>query len=109
MPADRPGPPDPLPRLADVLGRASSGDRPTPLELAELLWLAGHIEPADRDAPDPSNRPHPPVPADPPEKDDGTSPRRRRARSPPRRAAPRPSAARCPPPRSRPAARRRPR
>ncbi|GGZ41297.1 MULTISPECIES: SAV_2336 N-terminal domain-related protein [Streptomyces rochei group] len=66
MPADRPGPPDPLPRLADVLGRASSGDRPTPLELAELLWLAGHMEPTDRDAPDPSDRPHPPVPADPP-------------------------------------------
>ncbi|MFD5297239.1 SAV_2336 N-terminal domain-related protein [Streptomyces mutabilis] len=54
MPADRPGPPDPLPRLADILGRASSGDRPTPLELAELLWLAGHMEPAERNPSGPS-------------------------------------------------------
>ncbi|WP_063835775.1 SAV_2336 N-terminal domain-related protein [Streptomyces mutabilis] len=62
MPADRPGPPDPLPRLADILGRASSGARPTPLELAELLWLAGHMEPADQDSPGPSEEPHPPAP-----------------------------------------------
>lgn len=56
MPADRPGPPDPLPHLADILGRASSGARPTPLELAELLWLAGQMTPApgppDGPAPD---------------------------------------------------------
>ncbi|WP_282083128.1 SAV_2336 N-terminal domain-related protein [Streptomyces tendae] len=54
MPTDRPGPPDPppLPRLADILGRAAgTGARPTPLELAELLWLAGQMEPA-ADPPD---------------------------------------------------------
>ncbi|MFC7807424.1 SAV_2336 N-terminal domain-related protein [Streptomyces olivaceus] len=55
MPADRPGPPDPLPHLADILGRASSGARPTPLELAELLWLAGQMTPA----PDPPDGPAP--------------------------------------------------
>ncbi|CAL9581353.1 hypothetical protein SUDANB105_05034 [Streptomyces sp. enrichment culture] len=37
---------DPLTRLADALAGASpSGTRPTPRELAELLWLAGHMEP----------------------------------------------------------------
>ncbi|MES4887638.1 SAV_2336 N-terminal domain-related protein [Streptomyces sp. NPDC096012] len=47
------GSPDPVGRLADVLTRASQGvqgsqgARPTPLELAELLWLAGHMIPAD--------------------------------------------------------------
>ncbi|MFJ4332624.1 SAV_2336 N-terminal domain-related protein [Streptomyces sp. NPDC088935] len=67
MPTDRPGAPDPppLPRLADVLGRAAgTGARPTPLELAELLWLAGHMEPA---APDPADAPASGTrPADPP-------------------------------------------
>ncbi|MGW0187740.1 SAV_2336 N-terminal domain-related protein [Streptomyces sp. NPDC003362] len=37
---------DPLTRLSDALAGASpSGTRPTPRELAELLWLAGHMEP----------------------------------------------------------------
>ncbi|MZG15760.1 hypothetical protein GTY44_20100, partial [Streptomyces sp. SID5914] len=56
MPTDRPGAPDPppLPRLADLLGRAAgTGARPTPLELAELLWLAGQMEPTA----DPSDGP----------------------------------------------------
>ncbi|WP_191971405.1 SAV_2336 N-terminal domain-related protein [Streptomyces luteolifulvus] len=44
MPSDRSGPPEPLARLADVLAEAASGVRPTPLELAELLWLARHME-----------------------------------------------------------------
>ncbi|WP_217145323.1 SAV_2336 N-terminal domain-related protein [Streptomyces sp. AC627_RSS907] len=52
MPSDRPGPPAPLPRLADILARAASDARPTPLELAELLWLAGRMEPdGDTEAP----------------------------------------------------------
>ncbi|MFC9059203.1 hypothetical protein ACFTXB_14260 [Streptomyces sp. NPDC057074] len=78
MPADRPGSPEPLPRLADLLGRVSSGVRPTPLELAELLWLAGHMEPApvepapsgpkDDGATGPAaGDPPPPVPAPRPE------------------------------------------
>ncbi|MGW3863466.1 SAV_2336 N-terminal domain-related protein [Streptomyces sp. NPDC005047] len=78
MPADRPGSPEPLPRLADLLGRVSSGVRPTPLELAELLWLAGHMEPGPVE-PGPSGPkddgatgpaagdPAPPVPAPRPE------------------------------------------
>ncbi|MFC8866277.1 SAV_2336 N-terminal domain-related protein [Streptomyces sp. NPDC057148] len=66
MPADRPGPPDPLPRLADLLGRASSGPRPTPLELAELLWLAGHMENPEKDPPGPSAGTEPAAPKPPP-------------------------------------------
>ncbi|WP_198601932.1 hypothetical protein, partial [Streptomyces sp. MH60] len=61
MPTDRPGAPDPepLPRLADILGRAAAtGARPTPLELAELLWLAGRMEPP---APDPADPPDGPA------------------------------------------------
>ncbi|MFB7651609.1 MULTISPECIES: SAV_2336 N-terminal domain-related protein [unclassified Streptomyces] len=81
MPADRPGSPEPLPRLADLLGRVSSGVRPTPLELAELLWLAGHMDPAtpgptDDGATGPAaGEPAPPVPA----------PRPETVRNPPRR------------------------
>ncbi|WP_432080746.1 SAV_2336 N-terminal domain-related protein [Streptomyces sp. WAC 04229] len=81
MPADRPGAPEPLPRLADLLGRVSSGVRPTPLELAELLWLAGHMDPAppgptDDGATGPAaGEPAPPVPA----------PRPETVRNPPRR------------------------
>ncbi|MBL1080889.1 serine/threonine protein kinase [Streptomyces actinomycinicus] len=44
-PAGRPGGPDPLARLADVLAEAGRGVRPSPLELAELLWLATHMTP----------------------------------------------------------------
>ncbi|MFH9175542.1 SAV_2336 N-terminal domain-related protein [Streptomyces albogriseolus] len=42
MPSERRRPP--LVRLADVLAEASGGVRPTALELAELLWLARHME-----------------------------------------------------------------
>ncbi|WP_328503288.1 SAV_2336 family protein [Streptomyces sp. NBC_00457] len=45
MPSERPGPRTPLLRLADMLAEASGGPHPTPLELAELLWLARHMEP----------------------------------------------------------------
>ncbi|MGW8060712.1 SAV_2336 N-terminal domain-related protein [Streptomyces ziwulingensis] len=65
MPADRPGSPDPVPRLADLLGRAAPGGRPTPLELAELLWLAGQMEPAGERAPGPEDEAGPPGPAPP--------------------------------------------
>lgn len=56
MPSD-PAARAPLARLADVLAEAGDGVRPTPLELAELLWLARQMEPAagadPRPAPDP--------------------------------------------------------
>lgn len=72
MPTDRPGTPDPppLPLLADLLGRAATGARPTPLELAELLWLAGHMEPPEQDPPDgPASGTRP---AEPPPAPEGT-------------------------------------
>ncbi|MEU9477805.1 SAV_2336 N-terminal domain-related protein [Streptomyces sp. NPDC048191] len=48
MPSDHPGtPPAPYARLAEVLARTTDGTRPTPLELAELLWLAGQLGPPD--------------------------------------------------------------
>ncbi|GHH17922.1 SAV_2336 N-terminal domain-related protein [Streptomyces rubradiris] len=37
------GSPDPVVRLAEVLAQVSHGVRPTPLELAEVLWLARHM------------------------------------------------------------------
>ncbi|MFI9805558.1 SAV_2336 N-terminal domain-related protein [Streptomyces sp. NPDC052301] len=49
MSSDRPGSTDPLVRLADVLAQAADGVRPTPLELAELLWLARHVAPGATD------------------------------------------------------------
>ncbi|QJS12136.1 serine/threonine protein kinase [Streptomyces argyrophyllae] len=50
--AERPGSADPFVRLADILAEASHGVRPTPRELAELLWLARHMTPgAGDDAP----------------------------------------------------------
>ncbi|MFE5213229.1 MULTISPECIES: SAV_2336 N-terminal domain-related protein [unclassified Streptomyces] len=49
MSSDPAASPDPLARLADVLAEASGGARPTPLELAELLWLAGRMRPGGRD------------------------------------------------------------
>ncbi|MEU6669560.1 SAV_2336 N-terminal domain-related protein [Streptomyces sp. NPDC046727] len=52
-PAGRPGSPDPLARLADVLAGAAHGTRPTALELAELLWLARHMG-SDADGREPS-------------------------------------------------------
>ncbi|MFI1362032.1 SAV_2336 N-terminal domain-related protein [Streptomyces griseochromogenes] len=47
MLSDRPAAAAPLARLADVLAKATGGVRPTPLELAELLWLARQMEPAE--------------------------------------------------------------
>ncbi|QTD98362.1 SAV_2336 N-terminal domain-related protein [Streptomyces cyanogenus] len=44
-PAAPSGAPDPLVRLADVLAEAAHGVRPTPRELAEVLWLARHMGP----------------------------------------------------------------
>ncbi|MFC8423178.1 SAV_2336 N-terminal domain-related protein [Streptomyces sp. NPDC057236] len=63
MPSD-PGPgaadaPDPLVRLAGVLTEASGGVRPTPLELAELLWLAGTMDTGTSGAPPAPPRPEP--------------------------------------------------
>ena len=71
MPSEPSGAPEPLARLAEVLTRAADGTRPTPLELAELLWLAGHMEPAgDPAAPaapePPAPDPQPAETADPP-------------------------------------------
>ncbi|MFC9929562.1 SAV_2336 N-terminal domain-related protein [Streptomyces sp. NPDC127190] len=73
------GPADPLIRLADVLAAASRGVRPTPRELAELLWLARHMSPdpaatpptpptaPERETPAPPHRPPPAdAPAPPP-------------------------------------------
>ncbi|MEV7501578.1 SAV_2336 N-terminal domain-related protein [Streptomyces sp. NPDC093018] len=40
---DSPAAPDSLARLAAVLAEAAQGVPPTPRELAELLWLAGHM------------------------------------------------------------------
>ncbi|MGW7523825.1 SAV_2336 N-terminal domain-related protein [Streptomyces sp. NPDC054783] len=49
MPSDHPAAAAPAryARLADVLAKAAGGARPTPLELAELLWLARQLGPAD--------------------------------------------------------------
>ncbi|MFY4717857.1 SAV_2336 N-terminal domain-related protein [Streptomyces sp. LaBMicrA B280] len=44
MSSDTPDSPDPLARLAAVLAEAAQGAPPTPRELAELLWLAGHMD-----------------------------------------------------------------
>ncbi|WP_181798554.1 hypothetical protein, partial [Streptomyces sp. WELS2] len=45
MSSEPAGSPDPVVRLAEVLARVSHGVRPTPLELAEVLWLARHMRP----------------------------------------------------------------
>ncbi|MFD0393274.1 hypothetical protein ACFQ3Z_15645 [Streptomyces nogalater] len=45
MSSEPAGSPDPVVRLADVLAQVSHGVRPTPLELAEVLWLARHMRP----------------------------------------------------------------
>ncbi|WTO37419.1 SAV_2336 family protein [Streptomyces achromogenes] len=82
MSSEPAGAPDPVVRLAEVLARVSHGVRPTPLELAEVLWLARHMrpetgapeaeghEPAERTAPPPS----PPAPAQPPPAPDPPAP-----------------------------------
>ncbi|MFJ9863778.1 SAV_2336 N-terminal domain-related protein [Streptomyces sp. NPDC101165] len=70
MRSDRPGSPDPLARLADVLAAAADGVRPAPLELAELLWLARQLEPGDEErrtsAPEPAPEPAPDTPREQP-------------------------------------------
>lgn len=49
MHSDAPRQPGPVARLADLLAEAADGSRPTSIELAELLWLAGRM---GGDAPD---------------------------------------------------------
>ncbi|MGB8939984.1 MAG: hypothetical protein WCD21_07060, partial [Streptomyces sp.] len=43
MRADPPPDRGPVARLADLLAQAADGARPTSVELAELLWLAGQM------------------------------------------------------------------
>ncbi|MER6730810.1 SAV_2336 N-terminal domain-related protein [Streptomyces puniciscabiei] len=69
MPSDRHGSPDPLARLADALAGATGGVRPTPLELAELLWLARQMDPVAEAPPEPP--PPPPRPQEPPDRSAG--------------------------------------
>ncbi|MFE7166123.1 SAV_2336 N-terminal domain-related protein [Streptomyces sp. NPDC057616] len=45
-------PGDSLSRLADLLAKAGPGPRPSPRELAELLWLAGQMESPEPAAPE---------------------------------------------------------
>ncbi|MEU1401891.1 SAV_2336 N-terminal domain-related protein [Streptomyces sp. NPDC005728] len=59
------GSPDPLARLAAILAEASGGVRPTPLELAEVLWLARQLEPVDEERRTSSQEPAPSVPPGP--------------------------------------------
>ncbi|MEG3626564.1 SAV_2336 N-terminal domain-related protein [Streptomyces poriticola] len=98
MPSDRPAAPEPLAQLADVLARAGSGRRPSPQELAELLWLARHMAPGaesgrdDAPPPDPTTESPPESAADtstptPPHRPDDRLPRPERpptAPEPPR-------------------------
>ncbi|MFJ5773213.1 SAV_2336 N-terminal domain-related protein [Streptomyces sp. NPDC093094] len=73
-PGDAAGRPEPLARLADVLAEAGSGVRPTPRELAELLWLAARMDDGERAGPQeaaegdvrPPHHPGPPRPTAPP-------------------------------------------
>ncbi|WP_107095220.1 SAV_2336 N-terminal domain-related protein [Streptomyces pactum] len=102
MAADRPGAPDPLPHLADLLGRAAPGVRPTPLELAELLWLAGRMEPAaPADPAGPAAEaapadPAPPAPRAAPERDRQHRQHRQHRPPPPGRPQEPPPAAEAP-------------
>ncbi|MFF7166677.1 SAV_2336 N-terminal domain-related protein [Streptomyces sp. NPDC008086] len=94
MSSERAGRRPPLVRLADVLAEAGGGVRPTPLELAELLWLARHMEPAEptEPAPEPPSedvRPAAPRP-DAPSTTPSHPPGPPRARTPPRTTPPRP-------------------
>ncbi|MFJ8537708.1 SAV_2336 N-terminal domain-related protein [Streptomyces sp. NPDC093591] len=80
MPSESAGRRPPLVRLADVLAEAADGVRPTPLELAELLWLARHMEPtesASEAAAEEARAPDAPAPTPPPPRErapDGTPP-----------------------------------
>ncbi|MFE6757596.1 SAV_2336 N-terminal domain-related protein [Streptomyces sp. NPDC057684] len=51
--------------LADALTAASGGTAPTPVELAELLWLAGRMEDAERHSGPPADPPPESRPPDP--------------------------------------------
>ncbi|MFH9662342.1 SAV_2336 N-terminal domain-related protein [Streptomyces sp. NPDC017248] len=66
MSSEAAGSPDPLVRLADVLAGAAHGVRPTPLELAEVLWLARHTGPAADAVDDTAGSAGPALPAQPP-------------------------------------------
>ncbi|MFE7272075.1 SAV_2336 N-terminal domain-related protein [Streptomyces sp. NPDC057623] len=92
MPSESAGRRPPLVRLADVLAEAAGGVRPTPLELAELLWLARHMEPGEpapeaaaeeTPAPDAPATTPPPAPERP---HDGVTPSPRPTRVEPPRA-----------------------
>ncbi|MFH8729961.1 SAV_2336 N-terminal domain-related protein [Streptomyces sp. NPDC017964] len=54
-----------LAHLADALTAASGGTAPTPVELAELLWLAGRLEEADGHSDPEAERPSQSPPPDP--------------------------------------------
>ncbi|GAA3157516.1 hypothetical protein GCM10010521_51890 [Streptomyces rameus] len=86
MSSEPPGSPDPLVRLADILAEAADGVRPTPRELAELLWLARHMEPgadgrgpegtgaAEQGPPVPPPRPSPPKEPEAPQAEPARAP-----------------------------------
>ncbi|MGW7256308.1 hypothetical protein [Streptomyces sp. NPDC054834] len=57
MPSDPSAASAALARLTDVLARAAGGVRPTPLELAEPLWLARQMERAAAEDPQPTPEP----------------------------------------------------
>ncbi|MFF4396669.1 SAV_2336 N-terminal domain-related protein [Streptomyces sp. NPDC001480] len=67
MPSDPTAASAPLARLAHVLAEAAGGVRPTPLELAELLWLARQMEPTAGADPRPAPAPEPTDTADAPD------------------------------------------
>lgn len=70
MHSDAPRRRGPVARLADVLAQAADGSRPTSVELAELLWLAGQMadaSPRAREAsPEAPPMTPPPTPPQPP-------------------------------------------
>ncbi|WP_240468273.1 SAV_2336 N-terminal domain-related protein [Streptomyces dangxiongensis] len=103
MSSDRAGSPDPVVRLAGILAEAAHGVRPTPLELAELLWLAGHMSPGATDG-ETTGQPPAPEQAPPPPKPPPTRPPTDRPAPRPSRPAdrdPAPAPARAPGPPSR--------
>ncbi|MEU2924798.1 SAV_2336 N-terminal domain-related protein [Streptomyces sp. NPDC007251] len=88
MPTDRPR--DPLARLAAALAEAAGGLRPTPLELAEVLWLARQMEPQPAEEPEPDEEPATPASTAPPPPPEPEIPPHRQPSVPPARAAHRP-------------------
>lgn len=94
MPSESAGRRPPLVRLADVLAEASGGVRPTPLELAELLWLARRMEPTEPAAQAPDSGPEEVPPPDAPSPTPPPSPARPPADSP---LPPRPAPKQAPP------------